>query len=76
MNDKGTDRGRQVEVRQRREAEFELATFKVWGYQRVRNADTGTYAMQTMAIVELQDGRVKQIYPDNLRFIDRGDINA
>ena len=47
------------------------ATFHVWGYQRFAKPD-GPPAMQTVAVVELEDGRITTKKPDCITFLDRG----
>lgn len=41
--------------------------FHIWGTE-MEEGETG-FAMQTVAIVELNDGRVEKVLPHNLKFI-------
>jgi hypothetical protein len=45
-----------------------LATFHIWGYRRVggRNAPP---VFETVAIVELEDGRITSKHPDSIVFL-------
>jgi len=47
------------------------ATFHVWGYQRFGKAD-GAPSMQTVAVVELEDGRMTTKRPECITFTDKG----
>lgn len=44
--------------------------FHVWGYKRVGGKTAGP-SMQTVAIVELEDGRITSKLPDSITFLDR-----
>lgn len=48
------------------------ARFHVWGYRRFGGKDDGP-TMHTVAIVELENGRVTTKLPDQITFVDRGD---
>jgi hypothetical protein len=45
-------------------------TFHVWGYQRFGGKDTPP-SMQTVAVVELDDGRITSKRPDDITFLDK-----
>ena len=44
--------------------------FHVWGYQRT-GGKAGAPSMNTVAIVELEDGRITAKNPDYVTFLDR-----
>lgn len=45
-----------------------MGTFHQWGTQSQDNGETMT--MDTVAIVELSDGTIIQVYPFNIKFIN------
>lgn len=46
------------------------ARFIVWGYRRFKDKNTGTAHIESVGIVELIDGKVKTVYPENIQFTD------
>lgn len=44
--------------------------FHVWGFQRSKDHTTGATHMQTVGVVELDNGKCKQFFPENITFLD------
>ena len=70
---KGMNFGRPVRIidqdwktKERRER---LGTFHIWGYERKGGRDSPPF-MQTVAVVELEDGRITTKRPDFITFLD------
>lgn len=59
-----------IDYKNGREPRSRFGTFHVWGYRRSGRND-GPPTMQTIAVVELPDGRVTVKTPDCITFLDR-----
>lgn len=73
-NDRANNYGRPCLIKDQdwktKEVRERKATFHVWGYQRHGGKDAPP-SMMTVAIVELEDGRITSKKPDTITFLDR-----
>lgn len=71
---KAQNMGRPVLIRDQdwktKEQRERRGTFQVWGYKRFGGKDQPP-SMETVAIVELDDGRITSKKPDSITFLDR-----
>lgn len=47
-----------------------IGTFHIWGYSRKGGRDVAP-SMETVAVIELEDGRITTKRPDQITFMDR-----
>lgn len=48
------------------------AKFHVWGFRKMKSADPKIANMETIGIVEFDDGKIRMITPEKVRFLDKG----
>lgn len=65
ITDKGWDEASQTKVARERKG-----TFHCWGFQR-RKGEKQQAPLETVAVVELDDGRITCKFPEHITFLDR-----
>lgn len=78
QNQGTSSRGRPVMIRDREWKDgkpgaerVRTGKFHSWGYHRLGGSPHSPFAMQSIAIIELDDGRVTTKKPDAITFIDK-----
>lgn len=48
------------------------AKFHVWGFRKGKSPDPKLASMETIAVVELSDGKIRMVLPEKVQFLDKG----